>query len=113
MIRISDSHTATKVLNLFGKYISKLILRQLRRGDDFKITDLINLHCADSLTELTVDIIEPRKEYFGDLTSFTRLETLQLQGPLQSLDSPTHKFNERFPALKNLIFLFTNVTDDQ
>ncbi|XP_055306348.1 uncharacterized protein LOC129570676 isoform X1 [Sitodiplosis mosellana] len=69
------------------------------------VSDLINLHCGDTLTELNLALFEPYHDFFDSLNNpFKKVENLTLNGYVKTLDSPSLTFDQLFPVMKNLSF---------
>lgn len=110
-VAINDFELASKVLTSFGHLIVSLEL-------DFPTTDnqieeinaLVNLYCSKTLTELVVRA--DNGDIFRSMTKpFQKVENILLKKHIKSLCNKMMNFNDLFPALKRLNFVFIKVSD--
>lgn len=101
-IQISHYPTVLKMLKKFSHLISKLKVMHPynlpAKNHANEIYRLINLHCSETLTELSM--INKEFDIFGELTdSFKRVEHVSLSGNFHKL---SNHFNEIFPSTQHL-----------
>ena len=114
VILIRHLQTIARLLKLFGQFILRLDIKQISSENaEILVSDLINLHCGDTLTELNVELFESNDDFFNGLNKpFKKVENITLNGYFKTLDSSTLTFNELFPVMQNLSFdINANVLD--
>lgn len=110
-ITIDNFVVASKMLKYFGKYIMRMEL-------DFPTTDnqteeieeLVNLHCSQTLFELIVRA--DNGDIFRSMTKpFQKVENILLKKHIKSLCNNVLNFNDLFPNLRSLNFVYVKVSD--
>lgn len=110
-IVISRSETIKKVLTYFGHLISNLELYKTRgeseRPQILLISELINLHCSDTLKRFTLNVDVFGDAFFESITKpFVKLEYLMMRGVYHNVIFPT----KLFPSITKLK-MHAKVTD--
>lgn len=120
-IEIANFDTIKSVLIHFGRLITKLELDARQGKLDKKrteeqtkfISNLINLHCSETLKELTLLIVIDGFDVFDNFVKpFDKIEYLLLWGDFQTLGNKYLGLNELFPAMNNLV-LRAKITDSK
>lgn len=110
---VSDLDTIFKVLNYFGHLIKNLMVTSnsaFSSAQMKNVTNLINLRCADQLTQLQIS--SGHLAFFEKMTKpFKNVETLIIKGGFNSLASSTLKFDELFPAIRRLSIGYIYIGD--
>lgn len=105
-IYLRDEEKTRRVLGQFSSSIYKL---KVNYGESYDLEEtiaeamskLINLHCADTLTEITIN--DKYNLFFGQITKpFTSVESVELNGDFKNVSSGVLNFDEIFPAMKIL-----------
>lgn len=99
-IAITDFNSTKSILKHFGSVISKLEFYANRNHGSF-ISNLINLHCSDTLKELNIETFDC--EIFDNFVKpFKKVKRLIIEHAHRTLRNEHLEFNEQFPALENL-----------
>lgn len=108
---IKHPQTISRFLRQFGGWIHKMKVNYRESYYDIpevmkKTSELINLYCSDSLTELVVS--DKDAIFVSQITKpFKRVEYLEIVGDFNNLNG----LNEKFPAMKNLSLPSTTINN--
>lgn len=110
---VNDFDTILKVLKYFGHFIKNLMVTSnspLSANEMKNVTSSINLHCADNLVQFQIS--SDHLGFFKYMTKpFKNVGTLMIKGGFDSLASSTLKFDELFPAIRELSIGYIYITD--
>lgn len=115
-IHVKNVSSIFQTLKHFAGSILKLKIQYVTDKFDqhfvSSISEAINIHCSDHLTQLDVDTSSP---YFFDGISkpFSNVEYVQLNGHFASLETSTMNFTEIFPAIRRLSLKFVHLHNQQ